>query len=269
MSGVATAIAGAAIIGGTISYINSSNANDAQQQAAQSANQTQTNEFNEQMSAQAPWRFAGQRALSEMADPYFQQTFNMSDFQQDPGYQFDLQQGQQAIERSAAARGGLASGGMMKDMANYTQGMASNEYQNAYNRFNNDQTQRFNRLASQAQIGQTANGQAAQVGMNTANNISANTIGAGNAAAASQIAQGNIVGGGTSNLGGSMGNYLMQQQMLSAYNNNMNNYGSMPMNSGYMAAPSNNYGSGQITMPELGSSTYGSGSDYNLGIAGS
>src|SRR5207253_2960188 len=54
--------------------------------------------------------------------------------QNDPGYQCRLQQGQQALENSAAARGGLFSGNTAKALSDYAQGSASNEYGNVYNR---------------------------------------------------------------------------------------------------------------------------------------
>jgi hypothetical protein len=66
--------------------------------------------------------------------------------QNDPGYQFRLQQGQQALQRSAAAKGDLLSGGTAKALEQYGQDYASNEYQNTYNRYMNDQTTKYNRL---------------------------------------------------------------------------------------------------------------------------
>jgi hypothetical protein len=116
--------------------------------------------------------------------------FSMADFQKDPGYQFRMQEGQKAIERSAAARGGLNSGATLKALSRYGQDFASNEYTNAYNRFNSDRDRRFNRLSSLAGIGQTASGQLMQAGQNYGNNVSANQIGYGNAAGAANIARG-------------------------------------------------------------------------------
>ena len=52
----------------------------------------------------------------------------------DPGYQFRLSQGEQALQQSAAGKGLLRSGGTLKDILNYGQNYASNEYENAYNR---------------------------------------------------------------------------------------------------------------------------------------
>jgi hypothetical protein len=66
----------------------------------------------------------------------------MDQLQMDPGYQFRLNQGLNALQGSAAARGSLQSSGTMKDILDYSQGAASQEYQNAYNRFS--QNQQFN-----------------------------------------------------------------------------------------------------------------------------
>lgn len=106
--------------------------------------------------------------------------------QNDPGYQFRLQQGQQALENSAAARGGLLSGGTAKALQQYGQDYASNEYGNVYNRalgeyqqnyniFQNNQNTQFNRLASLAGYGQTSAAQLGGLGQQAAGNTS-NTL---------------------------------------------------------------------------------------------
>lgn len=131
--------------------------------------------------------------------------FTMADYQADPGYAFRLAEGQKALERSAAARGGLYSGRAMKDMNAYSQGQASQEYGNAYNRFQSNQTNEYNRLASLAGLGQTANNALAQSGMNYANQTGniAMTNGAnqGNAA----IASGNATASGYAGIGNALG----------------------------------------------------------------
>jgi hypothetical protein len=50
-----------------------------------------------------------------------------------PGYQFQLQQGEQAVQNSAAAQGGLVGGNALTGIENYAQGLASTNYQNAFN----------------------------------------------------------------------------------------------------------------------------------------
>jgi hypothetical protein len=67
-------------------------------------------------------------------------------FRTDPGYQFRFEEGQRALDRGAAARGGLLSGGYGRKAIRYGQGFASNEYTNVYNR-----------IANIAGLGQTAN----------------------------------------------------------------------------------------------------------------
>ena len=106
--------------------------------------------------------------------------FSMEDYQADPGYAFRVSEGQKALERSAAARGGLYSGRAAKDLTRFGQDSGSQEYQNAYNRFQSNQTNKFNRLATVAGIGQTANNALSTAGTNYANSVG--NIGMTNAA---------------------------------------------------------------------------------------
>lgn len=126
--------------------------------------------------------------------------FSLSDFNADPGYQFRMDEGLKGVQSSAAARGGLLNGGTLKALTKYGQDFASNEYGNAYNRFNNDQSTRFNRLSTIAGLGQTANNTLANAGSNYANNVSNNQLAVGNANAASAIATGNAVSNGVNNV---------------------------------------------------------------------
>lgn len=106
--------------------------------------------------------------------------------QNDPGYQFRLQQGLQALEQSASASGGLLSGGTAKAEQQYGQNYASNEYTNVYNRaltnYNTgiqNQTNTFNRLATLAGIGQTSTQQVAAAGQAAAGNVSSTSVNTG------------------------------------------------------------------------------------------
>lgn len=163
----------------------------AQTDSANLANQTQKYIFDQTRSDQEPWRQSGMRALAGLENKDFQRDFTMNDYQQDPGYQFRLDEGNKAINAAAAARGLGNSGATMKALARYGQDYASNEYQNAYNRFNADRDRRFNRFSSLAGIGQTANSQIGQAGANYGNNVSSNQIGLGNGIAAANIGQAN------------------------------------------------------------------------------
>lgn len=233
--GGALAIGGLAAAGGVAGAIISSNAagnaaqteasatdqaSQLQYQAEQQALGIQQQEFGTLNSNAQPYMQAGASALSQMGNPSFNQPYTMADFQQDPSYQFDLSQGQQAIEQAAAAQGGLKSGGMLKSIAQYTQGMASNDYQNAFNNYQTQQNNSFNRLSTVAGMGLTATGQVASAGMNSANaqsnivtgtgnNLSNLASSLGNAQAASTIAQGNIAGGTLSSLGSQIPNSII------------------------------------------------------------
>lgn len=223
--GTAAAIIGGAVIGGASSIIGGNKAAKAQQQASNAANAESARQYNQtradqlamlaqQRADQAPWLDAGKNALAQLvngtqAGGQFAKTFTMADFQADPGYQFRLDEGTRAIERSAAARGGLLSGAAAKALTRYSQGMASDEFNNAYNRFNNDKSTGFNRLASLAGVGQAATNQVGQAsqnawgsiasaGQNNSSSIQNNLIGAGNARASGYVGAANAINSGIS-----------------------------------------------------------------------
>lgn len=162
----------------------------AQQGAVRDSNNVQRYMFDQQREDAQPWREAGAKALTGLQNSDYQRDFTAEDFKQDPGYQFRMDEANKALERSSAARGGLTSGRFMKELMRQNQGMASDEYNNAYNRFNADRDRRFNRLSSIAGVGQTANSQIAQAGQNYANQYSQNIQGGANAEAARAVAQG-------------------------------------------------------------------------------
>lgn len=204
MAFVAVATVGAAglgLAGGIMSSNAAKDASAAQAAAADRATTLQRDIYNQNREDQEPWRKAGAQALSGLGNSDFQRDFTSRDFDVDPGYNFRMAEGQKAIERSAAARGGLNSGANMKALAKYGQGLASDEYNNAYNRFNSDRDRRFNRLSSVAGVGQTANNALAQAGQNFANQAGSNMMGAANAQGAAGIAGANAMGGAISGIG--------------------------------------------------------------------
>lgn len=117
--------------------------------------------------------------------------FSMADFQMDPGAQFRIDQANRALERSGASRGMALSGAQLKGMADYNQGAASQEYQNAYNRFMQNRTTQFGELSNLAGLGQSATGQIGSMGMQTAGQMGQNLTGIGNAQAAGTIGSAN------------------------------------------------------------------------------
>jgi len=147
------------------------------QQAAQSTQQAadiQRQLFERQVALQEPWRQAGVGALNKLIPLSEQYTpFGMQQFQQDPGYAFRMSEGMKALDRSAAARGGLLSGATLKGAQRFGQDLASQEYQNAFNRYGIERERRLNPLQSLAGVGQTSanqlGGYAGQLGQNLGN----------------------------------------------------------------------------------------------------
>ncbi len=125
--------------------------------------------------------------------------FRMSDYMSDPGYQFRLQQGEDAINRNALAKGRYNSGSVLRALQDFNSGLASQEFQSSYNRFRGQQGDRYNRIAALSGVGQTQTNLDNQNRMATAGQIGGNLIGAGNAAAAGQIGHANAWAGALNN----------------------------------------------------------------------
>jgi len=114
-------------------------------------------------------------------------------FQKSPGYQFRLQQGQDALQATQAARGGLLSGGAMKEMNQYSQGIASDEYGNY-----------INQLQTLAGMGQQSANNMSNIEMGMGTQIADYTGQHGMFAAQNAMNQGNIWGGTFNRIGGMM-----------------------------------------------------------------
>lgn len=206
MSGIATAIVGGAVIGGIASNKAASTAASATESAANTAAASQERMFERQVELQEPWRKAGINALAELGTG-FSGKVNLNE---DPGYAFRMSEGLKALERSAAARGGLMSGAQMKGIERFGQDLASQEYQNAYNRA----LTKYNTTAALAGVGQTATNQLSGAAGNLGNSLAALQYGAGTSAGAARASgytgmANALTGGITSGL-----NYYQNQNLL-------------------------------------------------------
>jgi hypothetical protein len=150
---------------------------------------------------------------------YLTKRFNAEDFYNniDPGYAFRVKEGVRALDRSAAARGGLLGGNQLRGLTELGQNLGSQEYNNAYNRFQTERSNIFNNLAGIAGIGQTSANTVSNAAGNLGNVLGEGAIGAGNARASGYIGGANAI----SNAIGQGVNYYSQNQML---NRNMPNY---------------------------------------------
>jgi hypothetical protein len=123
----------------------------------------------------------------------------MGAFFASPDYQFNLGEGQKAIDRSLAARGGALSGASVREGARYASGLASQQY--------GDYT---NRLLTIAGLGSAATSNVAAAGQNMANNNSAAILNNANARASSYMTQAQGVNNAVQ---GGISNYLLQQYL--------------------------------------------------------
>lgn len=195
------------------------------QQAAQSTQQAadiQRQIFERQVALQEPWRQAGIGALNQLIPLSQQYTpFGMEQFQAEPGYGFRMAEGMKALERSAAARGGLLSGAQMKGAQRYGQDLASQEYQNAFNRYQAERQARLGPLQSLAGVGQTATqqlgGYAGQMGQNLGNLAMTGAATQGQAGLAAANVRASQYGGLGSALGTALGNPQAQNYLANLY----------------------------------------------------
>lgn len=186
--------AGAATLGGALINSNAvGKAGDQQAQGTADALAENRRQYDQNRADYAPYLAEGTKALGTFATEN-NTPLDQSQVQLDPGYKFGLDQGQQAINRQTAAAGGRISGAALKAAAQYGTDYATSGYSAAYNRANQARSDRLNRLAALAQIGQTSTQNVSALGeQNTASN-NALTRAAANNAGAATLAQGNIWG---------------------------------------------------------------------------
>ena len=204
---VAGAVVGSAVIGGMAA----GDAAEAQAGSARDAANLQYKQWKESVELQEPWRQAGMTALNKLTPLATEYTpFGMDQFQADPGYGFRLSEGQKALERSAAARAGLQSGSALKAAARFGQEMGSQEYQNAFNRYQAERQARLGPLQSLAGVGQTTAQQLGAQGMQMAGNVGDLMTSGAAARASGYVGSANAL---SSALGQGL-NYYQGQQML-------------------------------------------------------
>ena len=233
-----------------------------QAQQADAARQQQERMYNESVARMEPFRQGGVAATNRMQELYgiggsptaagygsYAQPFSMQDFAMDPGYAFRVQQGQQAIDRSAAARAGLQSGAALKEAARFGQEAGSQEYGNAYNRFLQQRELQLRALQGLASPGASMASQTGQLGVQTGANIANTMLGAGQA-----LGQG-IEQAGQARASSYMGGATALQGALSGIGQNAMLYGMM-----------NRYGQG-ANPASMAGYTYGAPTSMSAGFA--
>jgi hypothetical protein len=206
---VAAATIGGALIGSSASR----SASKAQAQAQREGDAAQERMFERQVELQEPFRQAGVNALPELIEASKYTPFTMQQFQADPGYAFRLQEGMKALDRTAAARGGLLSGATLRGAQRYGQEMGSQEYTNAFNRYQAERQARLNPLQSLAGMSQTSANMLTNAAGQLGQNIAQGAATMGNIRASGYMNQANALTGA---LGQGL-NYYQNQQMMNRF----------------------------------------------------
>ena len=216
--------AGANLIGGVMGSNSAKKAAEAQAAAAREALALQKRMYEETTARNQPFYQSGVGANNRLATLLgtsgnagdadygsMSRNFSMDDYlnNQDPGYQFQLTQGMNALNAQNAATGGSQSGAAMKAATRYGVDYGSTKYKEAFDRFRSNRSDIYSMLSGQG-----------NVGLSAANNTSA----AGNAyATGGGAAMGNL---GAANASGYMGS---SNAYSNAIGNAMNNYNNLSM----------------------------------------
>jgi len=214
----------AAIVGSSLVGANAAqNAAETQAAAQQRANDLMYKMFQEQVGLQAPFREAGLTAQNRMLDLLglsdrtgtagygsLNKPFGMEQFQSDPGYAFRMNEGIKALERSRAAQvggtPGLLSGATGKALVRYGQDLGTQEYGNAFNRYQIERANQLNPLAALTAAGQGSANVLSNAAGTYGREAGAGTANIGAAQAAGQIGTANALAGGVSQYLGYMNN---------------------------------------------------------------
>ena len=225
MSGwVAGAVVVGSVAGGMIAGGAAEDAAETQAASADRAAALQNEQFKQTRADQLPFLEAGYKGQNKLLDLLglsgntgaagygsAAKNFSMSDFEQDPGYAFRMSEGLKALDRTAASRGGMLSGAALRGATRYGQDMASQEYQNAYNRYQTNRAGILNPLQSLAGQGQTTANTLGTAGQNYATNAGNAYMNAGNARASGYVGSANAwnqaIGSGVNALGQGISNY--------------------------------------------------------------
>lgn len=210
MTWIAVAIGGSAIVGAVGSNLAAGKQASGQEQAAN----TQQNMFNTIAGYETPFRNAGVNATNALstdlgltgkgAAGYGSLTapFTAQDYlaNQDPGYQFQLQTGGQAVRNADTPGLGALSGASLKDLMGFNQSMAATGYQNAFNRYQTQTSNVFGRLSGLAGLGQNAASNTGTAGTQLGTGIAQAQAAAAGSQAGGIVGATNALGGAGSSL---------------------------------------------------------------------
>lgn len=204
--------AGTSIAGGLMGSSASKSAAAQQAKSAQDALDFQKQVFNQQQTNQQPFLDSGKTSLSKLMEGISNGTFGAgAAFQAPtaeqaratPGYQFNLAEGDRAIERGQAAAGGAFTGGTLKALQGRSTDLANSTYQQTFQNAMSgyqanlaNQQQQFGELFAPAQLGENAVASINNTGTQVSQNVGNLMTQQGNAQAAGTVGSANAITGG-------------------------------------------------------------------------
>lgn len=226
MWGAVLANAAGNIAGGIAGAAGAKSAAKAQLEAAKLQAEMQKYIFDKQTELQEPFRQGGisgmdriltylglNKNTGDAAFGKYAGDFSMADFQADPGYAFRLSEGLKTLDRQAAAHGGLISGAALKAATRYGQDMGSQEYMNAFNRYQTNRNAQLNPLQSLMGAGQTATNALTDAAGQYGRSMGEAYANMGNARASGYMGQANALSGALQGIGNAGMNYYMMKQL--------------------------------------------------------
>lgn len=218
-AGASTAVAvgaGAAVAAGALAAGASVYGADKAAAGAKNAQNIAQNQYQNTVNLESPYNTAGVQATDQLGylmgtgpktdangnpitssaggygslnAPFTQQDF----YNNSPAYQFQLQQGRNGVLNGASSGQGGLSGAALQGLTDYNQASANTAWGTAFNQYQTQNQNVYNRLANIANLGQSAASGTAQTGASLANTAASASIAGGNAQANGISAAGTTV----------------------------------------------------------------------------
>lgn len=226
MAGAAAISAGGSVLSGALGFMGAGKAASAQQAAAQLMASTMKEIYETTRRDLAPYRDAGANALpilqrltgtaqgTDPATAMLTQAFTGADLANTPGYQFQMDQGLQAVNNKFASQGLAKSGALGKGLAAYAEGLAGTRFDTSFAQDLANKKQIFDMLFGQVGLGESAAAQTGALGTQQSNSILQAIASGGNAQAAGIMGQTNALTGAIGGAAGGFSSMLALQSLL-------------------------------------------------------
>jgi hypothetical protein len=223
----AAIVGGSSIVGGLFGASAAKSAAKTQAAAAREATALQKEQFERVQQNLAPYQQSGVPAINALQQGLglapgstgnitqgsLNTPFSQQQFQESPGYQFQLEQGLQASQAAASRTGGLG-GNQLLELTRMGQGYASQDYNQQRQLYDQEQAQKYNQLMGLVGVGENAAAGVGTAGQTYATAAGSNIMAGANATSAGQIMGGNFLGGNIAGMGQAIGNQMYTNNLM-------------------------------------------------------